>query len=287
MNDTREREREVAKPQVYATRNGSYSDPEEPEDDFKEKIITPTVRTYQRGKSKRRNPPSYKDVVSDEESEEDYSDDDDKSLGKRSFSSEEDSVTDETETESETESEESDYSDDRSSRRNRGAKAKPLKSSKNRHRRKPRKASSRDSRNSDHTHSSRDNLSRHSRDNLSRHPQPPHPAVPYGYPPAAAGYPPGQFVPVMPGGAPQFQPVQILPYPAHNPAPPRQDEPPRPDIQPTDPPVYSYLVRRGYTPKEPKTSGSAGSVSGSQRSGADRLEEPDQRLSSGVEYMRR
>jgi len=270
-----ERSRGRSGPPTYASKNDSYMEPEDAEDTFTEKVITPRVHTRRnRGKNGRR-PPSYEDAThseSEEESEEEESESEE-STRKTRLSSEESDATSDCESDSESEEE----SDD-NSRRGRGARGGRWKP-KHDKRKKSKKASSRDS------HDSRD--SRDTRDSRStaasrRHPPPGHPGPP---PPMAyPAYPPGQFVPVM-AGPPQFQPVQMMP--AYPPQPyqgaPAQGPPTGPPIQPTDPPVYSYLVRRGYTPLDAQSQGSGLS----QRSGAGRVEEPETRLSSGVEYMRR
>ncbi|XP_005112370.1 nucleolar and coiled-body phosphoprotein 1 isoform X2 [Aplysia californica] len=278
MNEERDRYRNG--PPTYASRNDSFVEPESP-DHFKEKVITPRVRPTNKRQGR---PPSYEEAISDHPSdhssdeEESNAESSDDSVRKKPVSSEEESErSSRSETESEEESEEEESSDD-DSRRGRGARAgrrKP-RNDKRHHKLKPKKTSSRDSRDGD-------GPSRRHPGPSAQPPPPMHPMQAGPYP----GYPPGQFVPVM-AGPPQFQTVPMVPaYPA-----PRypEDEPraaPRgPDIQPTDPPVYSYLVRRGYTPMDQHNS-SAASMSGSQRSGADRVDEPDIRLESGVEYMRR
>ena len=102
--------------------------------------------------------------------------------------------------------------------------------------------------------------------------------MPMGHMPYGA--PPGQFVPVM------AAPFQMMPGYAPPQYPPERHEdsrPPRqPQVQPTEPPVYSYLVQRGYTPLDQLSGDSHPSTQGSHRQ-----EEPDIRLSSGVDYMKR
>lgn len=112
---------------------------------------------------------------------------------------------------------------------------------------------------------------------------PPPGMQPYpGYPPMGypVGYPmpPGQFVPIM------TAPGQPFMGPGH--APPRyqgERPPAQSAIRPTDPPVYSYLVQRGYRPLDLDHPSSA-NTSRSQGS----LEELDRNAAaSGVEYMKR
>lgn len=109
------------------------------------------------------------------------------------------------------------------------------------------------------------------------------------YPPMGymGGYPvaPGQFVPII--AAP---PTQQLPPPTAGPGhpPPRYPGQPAPQgrVKPTDPPIYSYLVQRGYTPLDAGRDSpvSAANTSHSQAS----MEDSDKNiLDSGVEYMRR
>ncbi|ESP01139.1 hypothetical protein LOTGIDRAFT_238344 [Lottia gigantea] len=111
-------------------------------------------------------------------------------------------------------------------------------------------------------------------------------------------YPYGQMPPQQ-----QFIPVQAMPYgmqpvPVGYPQPvyPTQDkmqsEPALvPTMKPTDPPVYSYLVQRGYTPLDGRQSPASSQQSvGSHHSGARLLkDEPADsgQISSGVEFMRR
>lgn len=114
-----------------------------------------------------------------------------------------------------------------------------------------------------------------------------------GYPPMqyVGGYPmvPGQFMPVM--TAPQqqqFRPVAVGPgYPPPN--YPGGVRPLQSNIKPTDPPVYSYLVQRGYRPlDEPQSA--ASSLNTSQHSDSRLLqtdESETNNLHSGVEYMKR
>jgi hypothetical protein len=87
------------------------------------------------------------------------------------------------------------------------------------------------------------------------------------------GYP---MVPVM--APPPGQPFMGPGHP-----PPGYPGPRGPSVRPTDPPVYSYLVQRGYQPLDPDMTSSA-NTSHSRTS----LDELDRNAAaSGVEYMRR
>ena len=109
------------------------------------------------------------------------------------------------------------------------------------------------------------------------------------YPPMGymGSYPvaPGQFVPIL--AAPptqQFQPAVAGPGhpPPHYPGQPA----PQGNIKPTDLPIYSYLVQRGYTPLDTGRDSpvSQANTSHSQAS----MDDSDKNiLASGVEYMRR
>ena len=286
MNDDRVSER----PPTYASRNASYIEPEEAEDNFKEKIITP--RVHRRKKRHSGRPPSYDDAMSDPPSEvssseeEESEESSDESVKKRRPSSDEESDSNKSDTESEEETEEEDSDADSRHGAARGGRRRRTGRSNNHHKPKSSKPSSRDSRDSRDT---RDGVGRPYRRNgnaTSAHPAP----MPYpSYPAVPPGYPPGQFVPVMTGPPPQYQPVPIIspmvpPQQISEDTHPHLSEPRQPNVQPTDPPVYSYLVRRGYNPIDATSNGS-GSVAGSQMSRS--REEPDQRLSTGVEYMRR
>ncbi|RUS85111.1 hypothetical protein EGW08_007116 [Elysia chlorotica] len=275
----------------YATTNLSYAHREEDHPDhFEEKVITPRRRAINRRSDTRSSrPPSYAEAVSDDESrrssEEEYSSD--ASVAKKSLSSEEASSQSSRSSRSKSESESesgsgSSGSESSSSRRRRrrdrdkGARArkpppKPLKS-----RGKTRRGSS----NASETEST---STRHSRQQQPRHhPHPPHHPGPVamGHMPYGA---PGQFVPMMaapiqmmPGyPPPQYPPQTERHQPALRPPPPNQ-------VQPTEPPVYSYLVQRGYTPLDQLSAASHPSTQGSGRQ-----EEPETRLTSGVDYMRR
>ncbi len=247
-------------------------------------MITPRVYTRHGRRSRPgRRPPSYEEAVSDEDDlseqssgEESGAESSEGSVGKRSItSSERSDVTRSSQSRSETESE-GESSEEGSRRGARGGGRKSRRRTDYTHsKHRAKKPMSRDSRERDSDTSSR-RRARH-----SPPPAPPGPPVPYpAYPPG------GQFVPVMAG--PQFQPVPLVPayapprYPAET-RPPHPSQPAMSSVQPTDPPVYSYLVRRGYNPVDTQ---SQASVSGSQRSGGHR-DEPDVRLEHGVEYMRR
>lgn len=109
--------------------------------------------------------------------------------------------------------------------------------------------------------------------------QPPYQPVQY-----VGGYPmiPSQFVPVMAAPLqPQFHPLVAgsgFPPPRY----PGETQPQKPSVRPTDPPVYSYLVQRGYTPLDGRHS-PASSANTSQVSD----DRDSSQLHSGVEYMRR
>ncbi|XP_046369554.2 uncharacterized protein LOC124144267 [Haliotis rufescens] len=120
-------------------------------------------------------------------------------------------------------------------------------------------------------------------------------AGPYGprfvmYP----GQPGPQFMPMAPGPG-QFQPIQGHP----NMPPPRypgdggQQQPQKPfEVKPSDPPIYSYLVQRGYHPVDGRDSPVSVSTNASGHSDT-RLIQPDDsdmsshNLAAGVEFMRR
>ncbi|CAG5126150.1 unnamed protein product [Candidula unifasciata] len=267
-------EKEKPKSQ-YVSSNASFTEPEEDSDHFVEKVITPRVKTNRSWQRKR--PPSYAEAVSDhisdpsseEESEVSGSD---STVKKRPPSSSESrsersgSSYTQSETESEAVSSRSSHAS-----RDQGARAQ------------------RENRRPHHHHHGRiseDHRHRHQPE-LKRAAQPqPVPAaqlhmqqVPYG------AYPSGQFVPVMVGPN-QFQQMAMAP---NFPPPGYSDEQAAVQgshIQPTDPPVYSYLVQRGYRPLDAR-SGSAPSMAGSHRAGGGQLEDSDLRLDSGVEYMKR
>ncbi|GFN84520.1 hypothetical protein PoB_001102600 [Plakobranchus ocellatus] len=265
----------------YATTNFSYSDREEDDPDhFQEKVITPRARAINRRRGNRSNrPPSYEEAVSDnvsEHSSEEYSSN--ASVGKKSLSSEEASSRrtrssrsdSETPTQSESEdsrsgSESSVSSSDRRRRkgRARGARAKRPPVTKSRKSRAGRDSSNASDGGSGTTRSSRQ---QHATQPMAAQP------MPYGAP--------GQFVPVM---AAPFPMVPGYP-PPHYPQDRQQasQHPSQPQVQPTDPPVYSYLVQRGYTPLDQLSGASQPSSQGVRRP-----KEPDTRLSSGVDYMRR
>ena len=279
-------ERDGVRPR-YATTNFSYADREEDDPDhFEEKVITPRSRPINRRRETRSSrPPSYAEAVSDDasqqSSEEEYSSD--ASIGKKSLSSEEArsrssrSTGSETPTQSESENSDSESSSRRRRYRRdreRGARARRLppavKTPKSRGK------TRRDSSNASETESNSTRFSRqHQQQPLHQQPAP----VPMGHMPYGA---PGQFVPVM---AAPFQMMPSYPPPQYPPETERQtaSRPPPPlQVHPTEPPVYSYLVQRGYTPLDQLSAASHPSSQGSHRQ-----EEPDTRLSSGVDYMRR
>ncbi|CAL1539904.1 unnamed protein product [Lymnaea stagnalis] len=264
---------ENVRPKDRYVANSAYSEPEDARDSFVEKVITSRVKT------RNNRPPSYAEALSDQPSEsseeEDHSDGSSSgsSVGKRSVSSEEErserssarSRSTRSGTPSETESESE--SDAPSSRR--GHRTRPGK---------PKKKKRRDSSDADGG-PSRPRHQHQQPPTAVQMQRPPMQSMPYG------AYPPGQFVPMM-AGPPAFQPVPMVPgYP-----PPRYPVEPRPvrgpQVHPTDIPVYSYLVQRGYKPVEDSNT-SQGSGGDTPRSGNGRLEEPELRLDSGVEYMRR
>lgn len=258
----RERERERNRGRGgrdFGSQNSSYvlADDDHPQDTYVERIIEPRVRPGRLHK-----PPSYDEAMNESETEksdidEDDSEDDD-DVGKKGSSEEESE-------EASSEPEEEEEEDDEEEEEDGGAVApKPA----------PRP-----------------------RGNPPPPPgavplQPgmqPHPAYP-GYPPMGymGGYPmaPGQFVPVM--AAP---PTQAFPQPPNaamgpgHPPPRYPGQRPAGNVRPTDPPIYSYLVQRGYTPLDRDGDGNAlNDTSHSQTS----QDETDRRaLASGVEYMRR
>lgn len=94
-------------------------------------------------------------------------------------------------------------------------------------------------------------------------------------------YPTRHFVPLM-TGVPHFQSPPVF---STLPPPTYTEKPARQQVQATEPPVYSYLVRRGYTPLD-ATSSSVGHTLHVQKP-VKKLEEPVLMLDSGVEYMRR
>ncbi|XP_050412951.2 uncharacterized protein LOC126827537 [Patella vulgata] len=111
---------------------------------------------------------------------------------------------------------------------------------------------------------------------------------------------PQQYQPYHPQQ--QFMPVQGVPYqvppgypPPHYPGQghiPGQHQPEPvhvPSVKPTDPPIYSYLVQRGYTPLDGRHSPASMSSAASHNSGKRLLKEDSDsgNLESGVEFMRR
>uniref|UniRef100_A0A0B6ZEA1 CUB domain-containing protein n=1 Tax=Arion vulgaris TaxID=1028688 RepID=A0A0B6ZEA1_9EUPU len=248
-------ERDKSRPS-HASNNTSFTDPEDDSDHFVEKIITPRV------KSRNKQLPSYDHALSSQTS--DHSSDEgsevstsESSIRKRPLSSEEERSEKSTATctQSETES-------DRSGHRARTHK----------HKGKPQKSRKIYSNKNDSIPSTSNN----SHQQLPQHQMQ---QVSYG------AYPPGQFVPVMVGPN-QFQQVAMVPSAQPVNYPEQAAAPPKSQVHPTEPPVYSYLVRRGYTPLDARSS-SAVITSSTQRPGGGHLQDPELRLESGVEYMRR
>ncbi|GFR81120.1 hypothetical protein ElyMa_004061600 [Elysia marginata] len=287
-------ERDGVRPR-YATTNFSYSNKEDDDPDhFEEKVITSRPRTINRRRETRSSrPPSYAEAVSDDasqqSSEEEYSSD--ASVGKKSLTSGEassrsrSSRSSEAETSTHSESEGSDDgtgSESSSTRRRRrrgrerGARARRPPPAVKPH--KSRGKTRRDSSNASETASNSTRLSRQQQQRRQQQQHPlPNAMGPMGHVPYGA---PGQFVPVM------AAPIQMMPgYPPPQYPPESQPEsrpPPPNQVHPTDPPVYSYLVQRGYTPLDQRSAASHPSTRDSHRQ-----DEPDTRLSSGVDYMRR
>lgn len=266
MND----KKDAPRPTRYASNNASFTEPEEEEDSdhFVERIITPRVKT------RNKQPPSYDRAMSNHVS--DHSSDEgtevsssDNSVKKRPLSSSEESRS--SSTQSETVSQEGSESEDDRSSRGHGARAWRPKN-------KPHKSRRRDLDEDDGASSRSGHRYRQPPQPLQ--PQPQMHQVPYG------AYPPGQFVPMMPYPG-HLQPAAMAPtflpqgYPEQQTPAPSGSK-----VEPTEPPVYSYLVRRGYTPLD-VNSNPSGSIASGQRLGGRRLEDPEQRLDSGVEYMRR
>ncbi|KAK6994142.1 apoptotic chromatin condensation inducer in the nucleus-like isoform X1 [Biomphalaria glabrata] len=259
--------------------NTAFNGQEDRPDNFREKIIVPSKH-----KSGNRRPPSYDEVVSDSASERSSDEESDASAPprKRSASSEEESDRSSARSRSserssvrssersrstartrstrfpspsDTESEEEGHSDDSSSRRQARA-----------YRRKPKK----------HSEPKRHQPPRQ----VKQQQLPPQMQQPYMQPPIYGAYPPGQYVPIM-TAPPPFQPIPSgYPPPSYTVQPQNTLAP-----QPTDIPVYSYLVQRGYKPVDDLNV--SHSSTDSHRSRGRRLEEPDLRLESGVEYMKR
>uniref|UniRef100_A0A2C9KKE3 CUB domain-containing protein n=1 Tax=Biomphalaria glabrata TaxID=6526 RepID=A0A2C9KKE3_BIOGL len=258
--------------------NSVYSEPEEAPESFREKIIIPTKH---KGKN-RRQPPSYDEAVSDQSSDEGSQASSNSSLPRKRppSSDEERSVKSKssewsksttrtrstrTASSSETESEESHSEASSSGHQARAQRKKPKKQSE------PKRSQQPPPQKQTRQHMP-----------LPQMQQPPRMQQPFVRPPPMySAYPPGQYVPIMSG--PQFQPVPGA-YP-----PPRYPVQPQPSrglqVEPTDAPVYSYLVQRGYKPIDPASISQ--NSSDSHRSGGRRLEESDLRLDSGVEYMKR
>ncbi|XP_067684672.1 uncharacterized protein [Haliotis asinina] len=119
-------------------------------------------------------------------------------------------------------------------------------------------------------------------------------AGPYGprfmmYP----GQPGPQFMPMAPGPG-HFQPIQGHP----NMPPPTypgdaRPQPKKPyEVKPSDPPIYSYLVQRGYQPVDGRDSPVSVSTNASACSDTHLIQPEDSdmsahNLASGVEFMRR
>lgn len=262
----------------YVSSNASFTEPEDDSDHFVEKVITPRVKTNRRWQPKR--PPSYSEAVSDHASnassdEESEVSGSESTVRKRPLSSDESrsEKSGSSYTQSETGSEATSSRSSNTSSREQGARA-------HREKRKVHKSKIPTSDSHDrHIHRP------HQEHQQATQPQPMPAAqyhmqqVPYGV------YPSGQFVPVRVGPN-QFQQVAIAP---NFPPPSYSDEQTAAQgsqVHLTEPPVYSYLVQRGYRPLDAR-SGSAPSVAGSHRAGGRRLEDPELRLDSGVEYMRR
>ncbi|BFZ10814.1 hypothetical protein BsWGS_13851 [Bradybaena similaris] len=270
-------EKEKPKSQ-YVSSNASFSEPEDDSDHFVEKVITPRVKTNKRWQPKR--PPSYSEAVSDHASnassdEESQVSGSESTIRKRPLSSDESrsEKSGSSYTQSETGSEAASSRSSNNSSRAEAARAQ----------REKRKLHKSKIPNSD-SHDGR--IHRPHREHQQATQPQSMPAaqyhmqqVPYGV------YPSGQFVPVMVGPN-QFQQVAI---PPNFPPPSYSDEQAAAQgsqVHLTDPPVYSYLVQRGYKPLDAR-SGAATSVAGSHRAGRGRSEDPELRLDSGVEYMRR
>ncbi|XP_013064375.2 uncharacterized protein LOC106053350 isoform X2 [Biomphalaria glabrata] len=278
-NDINQKRRLVNEQRVNAKpTNSVYSEPEEAPESFREKIIIPTKH---KGKN-RRQPPSYDEAVSDQSSDEGSQASSNSSLPRKRppSSDEERSVKSKssewsrsttrtrstrTASSSETESEESHSEGSSSGHQARAQRKKPKKQSE------PKRSQQPPPQKQTRQHMP-----------LPQMQQPPRMQQPFVRPPPMySAYPPGQYVPIMSG--PQFQPVPGA-YP-----PPRYPVQPQPSrglqVEPTDAPVYSYLVQRGYKPIDPASISQ--NSSDSHRSGGRRLEESDLRLDSGVEYMKR
>lgn len=275
-------ERDGVRPR-YANTNTSYAHREEDDPDhFQEKVITSRSRPINRGREARNSrPPSYAEAVSDDQSQQSTEDEEyssDASVGKKSLVSEEassrsrSSRSSRSEASTQSESEDSNGGSESSSsqrryRRDRERRAKARRPPPAARGTKPKGKTRRDSSNASETGS---NSTRPSRIKQAQHPPAP---VAMGQMPYGA---PGQFVPLM------AAPIQMMPgYPPPQYPPETQPDmrpPPPNQVHPTDPPVYSYLVQRGYTPLDQNSAGSGG---------ARKPEEPDTRLSSGVDYMRR
>ncbi|KAK7101651.1 uncharacterized protein [Littorina saxatilis] len=109
-----------------------------------------------------------------------------------------------------------------------------------------------------------------------------------GYPPMGYPVPQGQFVPIMapPPGQQYAQMGPGYPPPRYQGQPQPQPQPPQSNIRPTDPPIYSYLVQRGYTPLDMGRD-SPVSLANTSQSQASADDSDKNILSPGVEYMRR
>uniref|UniRef100_A0A0B6ZWA3 CUB domain-containing protein n=1 Tax=Arion vulgaris TaxID=1028688 RepID=A0A0B6ZWA3_9EUPU len=253
MNDEKNKARSR-----YVSSNASFieGDPEN-----SKKMITTNVNLRNKGN---KHPPLYNDVVSDRTSDhssyqESEVSSSSNSVKKRSQSTDEESTErsrTQSETQSDTESEDESRSEDYRSRQ----RARARKQKKSLHKNKQRDKAS-------------NPKSKPNKPQQQPLPQSQMQQVPYG------AYHPSHFVPMM-AGPPQFQPVHMVP--TYQPPPYPQNPDTMTQIQPTDPPIYSYLVRRGYTPQE-QHSNSLASTVGSHKSD----DEPELRLGTGVDYMRR
>lgn len=260
-----------------ATENTSFAgtDDDDP-DHFVEKVITPRVRSRP-NRQREHRPPSFEEAT--RESSTEHSDDEDtedsedteysnaSSIKKKRITSSEEESSYESESESETESEEDSRRGDRGRRPNRKDKKKKKNQAKSKNRR-PR--SSTDGETSSYRSGPRDKRG------------------PPAQPATASKYPQGQYIPVM-AGHPTFQPIPMVSNypPPQYPVDTQEPRSRQPDIRPTDPPVYSYLVRRGYNPIDPKVDRERNSPASSIGQRNQSMEEPDLPLQSGVEYMRR
>ncbi|CAG5126740.1 unnamed protein product [Candidula unifasciata] len=251
-------EKSEARPR-YASSNASFATTAEDSECFQEK-----TRSHHKARKGQKPPPSYNDV-SDVTSENSSSNDDSEvtstdSSVKKPSSVHKTSRSRKYDTDSDTESRTDEESENSSSRR------------------------------ADRTQRKRHNV-RHKTKQQKKHdvksvsqPNPPQPQllpsqaqVPYN------AYPTGHFIPMM-TNVPHFQPPPVFPT---LPPPTYTERPARQPVQPTEPPVYSYLVRRGYTPLDVESSSVVSHTLRGQRPVVKHSEEPELRLESGVEYMNR